>query len=246
MPVLLCSFAINNTLAESNMALPSFSNRTPNEIVTNLNHFESSGRVFKALSWLDYAKNHKCVSALEYAALETRLAIEQLIFEQLVVGVGTKLDASEYKKCSGDAGKLAAIIKRLIPKYDLLIEFTKAMAPAGIPITKWDNRKLDAFSGKVSNYLHWSGGLDTTVQSAAWFEKGVPVVEEAAQYIWSGLTTGNTGVMSLDRLEPEIFELWVLYASGSISLDDAVLHANILEPMLQERLAAKSFGARAK
>lgn len=141
------------------MLIPSFTNRNPDQIVTKENFFESSGRAFKALSWLDFAKSKRNISALEYAALETRLAIEQLIFEQLIVGVGTKLETSEYKKCSGNANKLNEIIERLIPKYEKLIEFTIAIALPDIPITKWDNRVLIKHSGKVSKYLHWSGRL---------------------------------------------------------------------------------------
>ncbi|PKO86130.1 MAG: hypothetical protein CVU18_16520 [Betaproteobacteria bacterium HGW-Betaproteobacteria-12] len=228
------------------MPVPSFTNRTPNEIVTETNFFESSGRTFKALSWIDYAKSNRSISALEYAALETRLAIEQLLFEQLIVGVGTKLEAREYKKCTGNAKKLNELLERLIPRYERLIEFTKAMAPAGIPITKWNNRALIEHSGKVSKYLHWSGGLDETTQSSTWYEKGISVIEAAANYIWHGLTTGNTGVMAIEKLEPEMRELWDLYANDQITLESAVKRAEILEPILQARLTRRSTGPARK
>jgi len=210
--------------------------RTPTEIVTKTNFYESSGRAYKAMSWLDFAKSKKNISALEYAALETRLAIEQLLFEQLIVGVGTELEAREYKKCSGSANKLYEIIERLIPRYERLVDFTKAMAPTGLPITKWDNRALIRHSGKVSTYLHWSGGLDVTIQSEAWYEKGIATVEAAASYIWQGLTTGNTGIMTIEKLEPEMRELWELYSKDEITLESAVKRAEILEPILQARL----------
>ena len=218
------------------MSIPSFKNRSPNEIVAEKKFFESSGRIYKALSWLDYAKSNKNISALEYAALETRLAIEQLFFEQLVVGVGIKLVESEYKKCSGKANKLNAMLERLITKYDQLVEFTKAMAPSGMPVTKWDNHALIQHSGKVSNYLHWSGGLDVTVESASWFENGISIVENAANYIWQGLTTGNTAIMVIDKMEPEIRELWNLFVNDEITLARAVEMAEALEPILQSRL----------
>ncbi len=212
------------------MLIPSFTNRNPDQIVTKENFFESSGRAFKALSWLDFAKSKRNISALEYAALETRLAIEQLIFEQLIVVVGTKLGTSEYKKCSGNANKLNEIIERLIPTYEKLIEFTIAIAQPDIPITKWDNRALIKHSGKVSKYLHWSGGLDTTVQSNEWFQKGIATVESAANYIWKGLTTGSTGVINIsDELKPEIKKLWDLYRNGEITLEDVKTRAKILE-----------------
>ncbi|WPC67346.1 hypothetical protein SBP18_02265 [Rhodoferax ferrireducens] len=218
------------------MSIPSFTHRTPTEIVTETNLFESSGRAYKALSWLDFAKSNRNISALEYAALETRLAIEQLFFEQLVVGVGTRLEAREYKKCSGNANKLNEIIVRLIPRYERLVAFTKAMAPAGVPITEWDNRALIQQSGKVSAYLHWSGGLDVTIQSEKWYEKGIATVEAAANYIWAGLTTGNTGVLAIEKLEPEMRELWELYANNEITIESAVERAETLEPVLKARL----------
>ncbi len=223
------------------MSIPSFRNRTPIEIITEQPFYESSGRIYRALSWLDYAINNRNISALEYAALETRLGIEQLLFEQLIVGVGSELDAREYKKCKGQVKALRGIIEKLIPKYEKLIEFTIAMAPKGLPITKWDNQKLDKLSGKVSEYLHWSGGLDVTVQSEEWFDSGVAIVENAAQYIWQGLTTGNTGVMNLKKLEPEMFQLWELYEAGKISLEHAVQRADEMGPMLTERLARKNY-----
>ena len=186
------------------------------------NYFESSGRVFKALEWLDYAKRNTNISALEYSALETRLSIEQLLFEQLVVSVGTELDSKSYKECSGSAKKLSALINKLTPKYEKLIEFTIAMSPSEILITKWDNRLLYEHSGKVSRYLHWSGGLDETIQSEDWFNMGIEVVEKAANYLWNGFTSGNTGVICLEKLEPKIFKIWELFSENLISIDDAV------------------------
>jgi hypothetical protein len=228
-----------DAVAREDMSIPSFKNRSPNEIVAEKKFFESSGRIYKALSWLDYAKSNKNISALEYAALETRLAIEQLFFEQLVVGVGTKLVESEYKKCSGNAKKLNAMLEKLIIKYDQLVEFTKAMAPSNMPVTKWDNYALIQLSGKVSNYLHWSGGLDVTVKSASWFENGISIVENAANYIWQGLTTGNTAIMAIDKMEPEIRELWNLFVNDEITLARAVEMAEALEPILQSRLTCR-------
>lgn len=218
------------------MSIPSFKNRSPAEIITEQPFYESSGRIYRAMSWLDHAIANQNISALEYAALETRLGIEQLLFEQLIVGVGSELDATEYKKCRGQAKRLVQLIDSLVPKYELLVDFTKAMAPKGISITKWDNEKLNELSGRLSEYLHWSGGLDVTVQSASWFDAGVSIVSAAANYVWTGLTTGNTGIMSIKKLEPEMRELWELYSVGKISLESAVQRADVLDSMLNERL----------
>lgn len=204
-----------------------------------MNHFESSGRAYKSLSWLDYAKSNNNVSALEYAALEARLSIEQLLFEQIVISVGTELDKKNYKKCNGNAKYLSLMIEKLTPHYEKLIDFTKAMAPAGISITKWDNRSLIKYHGKVSNYLHWSGGIDVTVQSEQWLNKGISEVESAISYIWHGLTTGNTGVMPIEKLEPEFKKLWVLFLNDEITISEVVQRAAEIEPILQARLTIR-------
>lgn len=114
------------------------------------------------------------------------------------------------------------------------------MAPPNFPITKWDNQKLNELSGRVSVYLHWSGGLNITTQSVAWFDAGISVVGAAAGYVWDGLTTGNTGVMSINRLEPEMREIWGLYSNGEISIEDAVQRADRLEPIFRERIAKRN------
>lgn len=222
------------------MKTPEFKNRTPSQIINEMNLFESSGRAYKALSWLDYAKSNSNVSALEYAALEARLAIEQLLFEQIIISVGTELDISDYKKCNGNAKDLSRMIEKLTPHYEKLMDFTKAMAPTDLPITKWDNRALVKYHGKISNYLHWSGGLDVTVKSEKWLKCGISKVESAIGYIWHGLTTGNTGVMPVEKLEPELKELWLLFRNDKITITEVVQKAAEIEPVLQARLTMRS------
>lgn len=221
------------------MNIPGFKNRNPSQIINEINRFESSGRAYKSLSWLDYAKTNNNVSALEYSALEARLSIEQLLFEQIIISVGTELDKKNYKQCNGNAKNLSLMIGKLTPHYEKLIDFTKAMAPAGITITKWDNRSLVRHHGKVSNYLHWSGGLDVTVQSEQWLKNGISTVESAINYIWHGLTNGNTGVMAIEKLEPELKDLWVLFLNNEITIIEVARRAAELEPLLQARLTMR-------
>jgi len=222
-------------MSPKHIMIPTHKNRSPEQIIEEKKCFDSVGRIYKSLSWLDYAQKNENISSLEYAALETRLGIEQLLFEQLIVGVGTELDQKEYKKCKGNAKKLDQIINGLIPRYEKLVDFTIALAPAKISIAKWDNRKLIELSGKVSRYLHWSGGLDTTVMSKKWFANGISIVNEATDYIWGILTTAKTAVMPIDGLEPEIKELWMLFEADKISIDSVVKRAEILEPILENR-----------
>lgn len=216
--------------------IPEYKRRSPRDILLKMNHFDSTGRIYKALSWVEFAKENKNISALEYAALEVRLGIEQLIFEQLIIAVGSELDRDDYKRCTGNAKKMSQVILRLVPAYEKLIDFTIAIAPKDIPITKWDNRALIEYSGKVSAYLHWSGGLDITVQSKQWFEQGIELVSGIANYLWQKMISGHTGVIVIDKLEPEIADLWFSYCDGKVSLEDVTKEVDILEPIIMQRL----------
>jgi len=108
-------------LCEACMYAPNFANRSAAEIVMNDVTFDSAGYVYRGLSWLDFAKRHTSVCGLQYAALETRQAIEQLLFEELVMSVGGKLDRRDYEKCKGNSTKMTKIIRKLSPEYDRLV-----------------------------------------------------------------------------------------------------------------------------
>ena len=48
--------------------------------------------------------------------------------------------------------------------------------------------------------------------------------------------------MAIESLEPEMRELWELYANDEITIESAVKRADILEPVLKARLTLRSTG----
>lgn len=106
--------------SEDQMA-PNVRNRTPAEIVMENVTFDSAGYVYRGLSWVDYAKRQTSVSALQYAALDVRQAIEQLFFEELVMSVGGKLAREEYETCKGNSTKLKGKGTGLLLAHNSLI-----------------------------------------------------------------------------------------------------------------------------
>ena len=109
------------------MNIPDYKDRNPEQIIKENTRFDSADYSYRAVSWLDFAKREKSISALQYAALEIRHSIEQLFFEELVMSVGTELDRSEYEKCKGNSTKLHKIIKKLNPDYEKFTDFTVAI-----------------------------------------------------------------------------------------------------------------------
>jgi len=221
------------------MGTPKFTNRNPIDILTKDLFFDSVGFVYRGLSWLDYAKRHTSICALLYAALDIRQAIEQLLFEELVMSVGGKLDKEEYEKCKGNATKLAKIIRRLSPTYEKLVTFTRtiiSIIPNSPPLIIWDHSVLLKYIGSVSTYLHWAGEPKESFESPQWFLRGLEIVEGVATYLWDNMTSGFSGIMMPEKMEPEIHQAWVDFCLGKIDVDGVRMRASLASPVLSARI----------
>ncbi|MBL3619701.1 MAG: hypothetical protein JMN26_18575 [gamma proteobacterium endosymbiont of Lamellibrachia anaximandri] len=216
--------------------IPNYRNRSAESIVSEKIQFESSGYIYRALSWLDFAKRKGVPVAFQYAAHDARQGIEQLLFEELVLSVGTNLDRTEYEKCLGNSTKLYKIINRLAPQRENLAKFTRAVFSVGevrIPLVVWDHKKLMQYWGRISNYLHWAGAIDETIQNESWVKEGILITEEACAHIWNNLTQHEMGVMLPNDMHPEIRDLWERYKAGKIGLDEVRISSKLLDPALK-------------
>lgn len=139
-----------------------FKNRSTDSIVSENIHSESSGYVYRSLSWLDYAQRKQCATALQYSAHDLRQGIEHLLFEELILSTGFKLTEAEYKGCLGNSTKLRSIIRRISPLRKKLSEFVNvviATSNENIETAIWDHELLIKYWGVSSEYLHWGGDV---------------------------------------------------------------------------------------
>lgn len=221
------------------MQIPDFKNRQPLDIISEKLFHDSAGFVYRGLSWLDYAKRTSSVTTLLYSALETRLAIEHLLFEELIMSVGCQLDRKEYENCKGSSTKLEKIIRRLSPDYRQLVIFTRtisALIPNGPPLIEWEHKALLKHWGALSTFLHWPGERKETFESSQWFMTVVATVEHAGTYLWEKMKAGYSGVMMPDKMQPEIRQIWEDYKSGKIDIDSARERARPALPVLSMRM----------
>jgi len=221
------------------MQAPDFAYRQPLNIISERLFFDSAGFVYRGLSWLDYAKRTGSVTTLLYSALDTRLAIEHLLFEELIMSVGGQLDRKEYENCKGSGTKLGKIIRRLSPDYRQLVIFTRNIAsliPNWPPMIEWEHKTLLKHWGALSSFLHWAGERRETFESSQWFITVVETVEHAATYLWEKMKAGYPGVMMPDKMQPEIRQIWEDYKSGKIDIDSARERARIALPVLSMRM----------
>lgn len=216
--------------------IPDFRGRTADAIVTENVHNESSGYVFRALSWLDLAKRHRSSPAFQCGAQDARHGIEQLLFEELVLSSGATLGRAEYQKCLGSSTKLHAIINRLSPDREKLAKFAQAVMSVGDPridLVVWDHKLLMRYWSSVSKYLHWAGAIDETVDKWSWVEEGIARTEEACLYIWKNQTEKETAMMPPPGMHPEIAALWERFKADSIGLEEVIISCKLLDPVLK-------------
>jgi len=212
--------------------IPNYLNRSADSIVSDKIYFDSVGYIYRALSWLDLAKRKNSPVAFQYAAHDARQGIEQLLFEELVLSVGTKFDREEYEKCLGNSTKLHVIINRLAPEREKLARFSQAILSVGIiriPLVVWNHKLLMKYWGKLSKYLHWAGAIDETIKKESWVEAGIVVTKKACLYVWENQTQKETGIILPDGMKPEILHLWESYKNGKIGIKEVRTSFQLLE-----------------
>lgn len=216
--------------------IPNYLNRSADSIISENVRYESSGYVYRALSWIDLAKRKQSPVAFQYAAHDARQGIEQLLFEELIMSVGTKLDRREYEKCLGNSTKLHSIINRLAPERKKLAEFNQSIFSVGsyqIPLAVWDHKLLMKYWGKLSQYLHWAGAIDETIEVHSWVETGIAITEEACMYIWNNQTQKETATTIPEDMHLEIRHLWERYKEGQIDIEEVKISSQLLEPAIR-------------
>ena len=220
------------------MSIPDFTNKTPADILSSDREFDSAWHTFQALCWLDYAKKNTNISALQYAALELRNAIEQFWFEYLILTVGGVIDRNEYLKVKNNRTKLYKFLDKLTPDFKKLLSFNKiiySLEPNLPNITDWDLGKLKKIYGTVSDYLHFQGIPGESWNSSKWFVKFLSTIENGAIYLLDGFTKGNTAFLRPEDMGDEVHQVWVDYKNCKISEYDVIGRLKIAQPILQQR-----------
>jgi len=212
-----------------------FKNKSPNEILAFKRDFISSWHTFQALSWLDYAKRDNNISALQYAALEIRNSIEMLLFEILVNIKGLKLTESEYRKCIKISTRMNKLIKKIQPNYDKWIKFNKiclSILPGSPSMTYWNLSELMNNWGIISNYLHFWGVPQKTIDSKEWYGNFINKIEKSAKYLRVNFESA-TGFIDITSMPNEVKTIWEEFENEKISTKQVKLRLQIILPLIE-------------
>jgi hypothetical protein len=209
------------------------------EILTQKRECTSDWLIIQAECLVRFAKEKVSATALVYAALESRNAIEQLFLEMIGTCRVGKLDEKLIKECQKTEGVFRQL-KVCEPDYWKLVRFTKMLFaddPTAPCVVEWDIRKLRRFHNDLSKYCHFQAIPRHTTSSPleSWLSGGIALVEEVFDYFENTMGAGHTAVADKTSFPPEVAGTWEEFRAGSITENDARVRLTLMGPALARR-----------
>ena len=183
------------------------------------------------MSWIDHYDRFQKFPSLLYACIEARFAIEYLIFEEIILGTGCRLTQGEYRKCLKE-GQLEKSLKKIVPDYEKLSEFTLLVAeqdPELPKIVTVKPKDLMKSWGKLSQYLHWFGSKDEKAENPDWLRETAANIRGIVSPLWELLTSARRGIMHPEDMHPKVREIWIAFKEERINKESAKFQINYME-----------------
>ncbi|OHE81255.1 MAG: hypothetical protein A3G75_13160 [Verrucomicrobia bacterium RIFCSPLOWO2_12_FULL_64_8] len=198
-------------------------------------HQDAGWSVVQAATLLAEAQRRRCSSLVIYAALELRMAIEQLIFTIICVAKGS-VDDPTVQECRKKDG-LFRILDDVTPGYSKRCRFSNALASfyPGIPqVAEWDVRSLKRYYTALSDLCHSQLVILGMAATPEKWDKRISLLEEVYAFLAAGLKKG-TGVLTFKGADSVALDLWEKYLNGTISLEDVQQRFALVKPVLDSR-----------
>jgi hypothetical protein len=203
----------------------------------------SEWHVEQASEMLKYAQENASQSALVYASLEVRMALERFVFEMSIFAGGGAFAPEELRLASRKGG-VFDLLSRKIKDYRRHLEFCNLVLdvnhlPVRIPIP--DLRRFKRLFTDISEYCHFQIDPAETVYNPQqrWFLKGITTVRDAIEML-TELLQNQRGAMPRDAMAPEVSELLDRYMADECDLQTARLHLETMSPVLEARMRNRS------
>ena len=221
-----------------NNAPPEFRGKSPDQILTEKRNSIASWHVHQTRCWLDYCEREDNVNGLYYAALELRMAIEQLWYSYVITVTHDTITRKKYVQYTRSHAKLRKFMEKVKPHYAKLARFSNlCLKQAKNPtrVIEWDISRLIGAHHELSGYLHFHGIAEETWENDSWLAECKQLLHHTASYLWDELSTGATGAMREETMEPEVLAMWVKFRDGRLSDEDCLLGLEIAGPVFRRR-----------
>lgn len=200
--------------------------------------------VMQSRRLIDVAFSCGSSTALVYAALEARNALERLVFEMSVLATGGKFTSDQLSTAQKKDG-LFKLLDEALNNYRRHIEFQNICmelmkTPLRFPVP--DIRRCKRLRTDLSSYCHCQLDPNVTVNdpSGHWFEAGIDIVRQTCDFL-DPLLTAPFGVMHPGTMPAEVREIFDTYISGDININTVRTRLDIMLPVLDQRIRQKEF-----
>jgi len=193
---------------------------------------------------IDVALSRGSSTALVYAALEARNALERLVFEMSVLATGGKFTSDQLSAAQKKDG-LFKLLDEALHNYRRHIEFQNICMdlmgnPLRFPVP--DIRCCKRLRTDLSSYCHCQLDPNVTISDPAgqWFKIGIDIIKQTCDFL-DPLLTAPFGVMHPGTMPAEVREIFDVYISGDIDINTVRTRLDIMLPVLDQRLRQKDF-----
>jgi hypothetical protein len=192
--------------------------------------------VVQAATLLAEAKSRRCSSLVIYAALELRLAIEQLLFTIIVVSQ-ENVDEQTVQECRKKDG-LFRVLERAAPEYSKRCRFANVLSsfyPEIPQVAEWDVRSMKRYYTALSDLCHSQLEIRGMEAAPARWDERIRLIEDVYRFLEAGMKKG-TGSLSTKGAPPFVVDLWEKFSSGEISLESVRARFELAKPLFDRRL----------
>jgi len=202
--------------------------------------------VIQASTLMAEAKVRHSASLLIYAALELRLAIEQVMFSLIFIAKG-RADASTLRACQRPGG-LFQVVRQVAPLYARKCQFTHVLVSFHPEIPQgeaWDIKALLRFHEALSVPCHAERNLRGMGALVEPWDQRLALLEDIHRYLAAGLKK-DTAVLTFKGATPSAMALWQKYAKGTVTLAEVRRRfAKTKSPLVSNQPSPRPYPARA-
>jgi len=200
--------------------------------------------VAQARCLLDLALTDGSATALIYAALEARNALERLPFEMSVLATGGRFTPEQLRMAQRKDG-VFQLLDQALEDYRRHIEFQNMCMevdaiPFRFPVP--DIRRCRRLRTDLNPYCHCQLDPQETIRDLAgeWFVSGAAIVAETCDFL-EPLLSGPRGVLHRDTMPVEVAEIFDAYLAGNIDATAVRTRLELIQPVLAERLRKQGY-----
>ncbi len=210
-----------------------------NRLLTEKRGITSDWYFDQAGALLEFALQHDSATALVYAALEARNALERFVLEMSLLATGGHLSEAQIRTAQRRDGAFK-LLEQAMSNYRRHLQFTNLTLEVGddpfrvaIPnVGQFRRLRTD-----LSDYCHFQLDPAATVNhpQRTWFIEGTSRLQDALGLLRS-LRSQVNGVIQPDSMPAEVREVFQEFMAGKIDTPTARLRLRLMHPVLEERL----------